>query len=738
MATNDVRAFGFGVILIALLMAGSCPAWNNFWEQPAIEKSPMGAEPNYIAMGFTSVHYPDFPGVWFDEWNWPHQCHGDADGQMQCMGPLGCRRVYIDDLWLLVHAWTGVWDPCVPDPCGTRSYNAGADFTRDGRVDYFDILPIVRYWHIPEPPMGPGVPGDCPSSSVRALLVADDFRSVGQAPVTSIDWWGTYDVWTAPSPPASQPVEWHICFWDGVVDPQPGDSYSGWTFGRPTKLLKKLIVPAVRVSTVHAGSLAYAPSEPRVRTVYKHSLELRPAEYFLPAEHSSGDAVFWLSILAVYEENADVLHPWGWMGRPWHWKDAPVVMRHYVEPEVGTVADGNWIDPIYDYLVPAELSDVTRWWQDYWDLAFVLGTDPNWIKWDQPFTGIRQWAGYEDIRSYGIANNEGQIPGKTVVAGDDWLCTGKNPVTGVIWWGSYIGLTYHPESSITETITRPDHFLLSIWTDIPADAPGNRLFFSHPGHKLWEYKANEYEEVMAGYDRFPADLDPCEPVFRYSVGLPQEAWFYQRDVNNVYWLRIVAVFDETPSYEWGWTNHEHAFNDYAVTGGYDGMYPAWARLPSDLSFVLLTRPDECAPFADYNFDCIVDHRDLNRFCQSWLWEGLPGGYSSADMDCDGDAQFDDLAIFALGWLDITPTPAACPDNDGDGFGNPASHCCPEYALDCNDTDANVYPGATEICTNEKDDDCDGDTDCDDSDCKCVYLEVDGLVVGQCEFIERSR
>ncbi|MFH1597567.1 MAG: MopE-related protein [Patescibacteria group bacterium] len=110
-------------------------------------------------------------------------------------------------------------------------------------------------------------------------------------------------------------------------------------------------------------------------------------------------------------------------------------------------------------------------------------------------------------------------------------------------------------------------------------------------------------------------------------------------------------------------------------------------------------------------------------------------------------------------------PPTCYDNDGDGYGNPASSGCEYPQLDCNDNNdsvwqnrtgysdndgdtyyaedsiqvcsgnslpagyqasqgndcadanPNIHPGATEVCTGNKDDDCDGSVDCDDSDCQ---------------------
>lgn len=72
-------------------------------------------------------------------------------------------------------------------------------------------------------------------------------------------------------------------------------------------------------------------------------------------------------------------------------------------------------------------------------------------------------------------------------------------------------------------------------------------------------------------------------------------------------------------------------------------------------------------------------------------------------------------------LPIGPvTPPTCTDNDSDGYG-----VCPDCGTvngctydgdDCNDGNASVNPGATEVCNDGIDNDCDGNSDCDDSDC----------------------
>ncbi len=97
-----------------------------------------------------------------------------------------------------------------------------------------------------------------------------------------------------------------------------------------------------------------------------------------------------------------------------------------------------------------------------------------------------------------------------------------------------------------------------------------------------------------------------------------------------------------------------------------------------------------------------------------------------DNDCDG--QVDEEA------------PIWYPDQDNDGYGvsSGAFDSCddpgPGYALvggDCDDNNPNVNPGATEICGNGIDDNCDGQVD---EDCPCIVgtVEACGNNVGACQ------
>lgn len=83
---------------------------------------------------------------------------------------------------------------------------------------------------------------------------------------------------------------------------------------------------------------------------------------------------------------------------------------------------------------------------------------------------------------------------------------------------------------------------------------------------------------------------------------------------------------------------------------------------------------------DFNYDCIFNLIDVAWVAQFWL------------IDCHGEP--------------LDPECTAL-DLDDDGY---------DIISDCNDHNPAVNPGATEVCDNNIDDDCDSLIDCDDGDC----------------------
>jgi hypothetical protein len=102
----------------------------------------------------------------------------------------------------------------------------------------------------------------------------------------------------------------------------------------------------------------------------------------------------------------------------------------------------------------------------------------------------------------------------------------------------------------------------------------------------------------------------------------------------------------------------------------------------------------------------------------------PGGTevcNGVDDDCDGTV--DIAAVDTLTWYE---------DDDGDGFGDARStteSCTPPKGYeaddtDCDDTDADIFPGATEVCDGA-DQDCDGSVDEEAADALTSWADADG-------------
>jgi len=479
--------------------------------------------------------------------------------------------------------------------------------------------------------------------------VADDFRCFGSMPITTIHWWGSYSNWAWDYPPPQQPLSWLLRFYENI--PEPEDPQQDPNYSHPGQILWESQVPADRVHVDWVGMDDYPMMPPE--TCFQFYLELEPNEYFWQADYNdlTEDSIYWLGIAAVYANDVNVAYPWGWKTRPVTWMDDAVnyECRMVYDPELG------WIFVCRHWPIKDPISG------DSVDVAFELGTDANYIKWEQQFTGIRDWPHYEDQVSMGT-DIPGSDPNVSILAADDWECSQRLPVTSMAWWGSYLGYSY--EACETYQALPPDeplYFWLTIWDDVPDPNPADPNTFSHPNDVIWQYKAYDYDEVMVGFDKYPA-VPVTEPVFRYALSLPENNWFYQQDVNGIYWLGIVAVFSqEDPEYEWGWTNHPYNFKDYAVKGcpndvrGWDWqVLEDQTQSGEDLSFTLFTEPDFCINCPDYDFSALVDYYDLKVFADDWLWSGSAGGYTYGDLDCDGDVEFDDYALFALQWLGNCP------------------------------------------------------------------------------------
>jgi len=333
-------------------------------------------------------------------------------------------------------------------------------------------------------------------------IAADDFRCFGSMPIDSIHWWGSHWQWDGDEPPPGDPpiAAWRIGFWSN----EPAHPNNPWS--HPEMLLWQIEVDAARVPVERVGVDDHPINEGFLETCFQYYVDLEPDEVFWQEEflQDTQDDVFWISIAAVYPEDAFFEYPWGWKTRPWSWMDDGVSFELIENPQPGMVIDP--CDPSIN-MYPLEYLG------ESYDLAFELDTDPNWIKWDQPFTGIRHWPHYEDVLSWAEVWDE--VPFHLQVAADDWQCQGPLPVTALAWWGSYLGYQYHPCSidpdppkQLMAPPEQPAYFDITIWTDVPDPNVYDPSNWSHPDEPVWQYRAYDYDEVLVGYDKHPHDGIP--------------------------------------------------------------------------------------------------------------------------------------------------------------------------------------------------------------------------------------
>jgi hypothetical protein len=358
-----------------------------------------------------------------------------------------------------------------------------------------------------------------------AEIAADDFQCTTSGPITRITVWGS---WYNDIPPSNDAE--NVTFTLSIRQDIPA-SESATRYSMPGRILWQKQFPRGTFTVQSQQSQTqgyYSPTNQSYnstnhRAIYRYVFDIDSKDAFQQTGSSTRPAVYWLSVQArVVHGAGSVATRFGWKTSANHWNDSAVWARA-VEPFEGT-----WQELDYPTLHTYAGRPV--------DLAFAIETQ-------REGTGLT----YQRI------------------VADDWQCSGMTPITSIVWWGSYIGYGYQACDCEQMTAPRqPNAFLLSIWTNVPDSDPADPRSFSHPGQKIWEYEATAFDEVLVGFDKHPETGDAArigfEPVYRYTVRLPQSQWFTQRSETDVYWLSIAAVYDDPKSvvYPWGWTNHAYA------------------------------------------------------------------------------------------------------------------------------------------------------------------------------------
>lgn len=535
-------------------------------------------------------------------------------------------------------------------------------------------------------------------SNATWKLVADDFRCAGSMPVTSVHWWGSYQNWEGQEAPRVKPESWRIGFWSNL----PADTR--YPFSRPSKLLWAISIPASRVEEEVAGSDEF-PQKPSDRT-FQYLLKLQPQEYFWQDRFTASDTtdrIFWISITAVYTGSPGPQNPWGWKSRPESWMDGAVKAEFRRDDlRAGFSLDPTAAQPISNSLICNQL--------DTYDMAFELDTNPEYVKWEQAFTGIRNWAHYEDEESLanegpGTADKWSQPPdtGATgmdvdatkdlpptwpaTIGADDFECRTTGPITGITLWASW----YHDvlSSSSAENVM----FTLSIRQDVPAGR--SPTGYSTPGKVLWrkdfsrgQFTVEPIEGRSEGYYS-PAnetfERDNHLMTYQYSFKIGATDAFRQTGTEKVpvvYWLAVQARLIHAPgsvATRLGWKTSASHWNDSAVWVKAEEPYSgtSWNQLkyprdhtlggkPIDLAFTIQTEQ----PGSGTSFRRIVadDWRcGSNLPVSSVVWWGSYIGYGYLPCECPPMTEPRKPDYFLLSiWSDV-PDPDL---NDARNFSHP--------------------------------------------------------------------
>ncbi|MHC4499752.1 MAG: DUF7901 domain-containing protein, partial [Planctomycetota bacterium] len=430
-------------------------------------------------------------------------------------------------------------------------------------------------------------------------------------------------------------------------------------------------MPEDRVDVEEVGYDEYPdPNYPYYDICYQYYLDLEPNEYFWQhyyRDHTMDD-IYWLSIAAVYDPNLEsIQYPWGWKTRPWSWMDDAVRFWLDENPEPNMVLDPWEVEPIEEPV-----------FGESFDLSFELDTGPEWIKYEQPFTGIRDWPHYEDEMSMATevttvvpdvtkyvqppdlspngvdvdatANDDLWWLGQ--ILADDFNCTETGPITDIHIWGSW----FHDVTPYQDP-TQVD-FYLSIYSDRPVGPNG----WSEPNEWLWDwwFAAGDFTVSIEANNLDEGYYVPCEPYYehpadsicyRYDFYIdPLDAFMQRGDPCNpvVYWLVVEAYPGEIGDIEpirFGWktTDPMNHFKDDAVWRDSSGGWWEELRYPAghphegtsiDLAFEITTEEHQ----TEFIIDRLVADDwpcEHNEPVTATVWWGSYIGYEYAACDIQG-------------------------------------------------------------------------------------------------------
>ena len=379
--------------------------------------------------------------------------------------------------------------------------------------------------------------------------------------------------------------------------------------------------------------------------VWKYDINIDPDVAFMQQGSPTNPKIYWLAIEAWTTYGWP--HQFGWKTSKTHWNDDAVFAT-------GSIPPYTWNELRYPQGHPYHPNSI--------DMAFAITTggeeanEPKWLQRpDLSYKGV-------DVRA-----------SEPLILADDFDCNKTTRITDITVWGSWKGDILPPKGA------QNVQFTLSIHSDIP-DPDGQGPAYSMPGEVLWHsvFMPGTFEVSIekTGIEEGWWDpetllyLFPGDTVcWKYVFYIPKTGAFCQRGTPEspvVYWLDVQAdPNDVSGGAQFGWKSSLDKWNDDAVwavgsepyTGTWNELrYPPGHPLQMqsiDLAFAIDGNIPCCQRYTDFDSSGQVDVVDLDEFSGDWLWLGTAGGVEP-DIDCDGDVEFNDYAIFAERWLTSGP------------------------------------------------------------------------------------
>ena len=284
----------------------------------------------------------------------------------------------------------------------------------------------------------------------------------------------------------------------------------------------------------------------------------------------------------------------------------------------------------------------------------------------------------------------------------------------------YPGATEIPGNGIDEDCDGSDVGALPWYADADGDGFGNPSVSQQAATQPTGYVANNTDHNDTDNKMYPGAPEiPNNGIDEDGDGTDALLWYADADGDG---FGNPAVSQQANTAPAGYVANNTDCNDSAAA-----VYPGAAEIAGNGIDENCDGTDALLWYAD------ADGDSFGNPVVSQQANIAPAGYVANNTDCnDADATVYPGATEIPGNsidenCDGTDALLWYADADGDGFGNPAvsqqANIAPEGYVanntDCNDADATVYPGATEIPGNSIDENCDG------TDALLWYADADG-------------